>query len=312
MQPTKNGMRHLAIPPMESRKVSADDRRDEDRDLLTGRLERGVKAAIARCRDLGKIDRDAAQFDAGGEPLYQPANQHNDRRGNADGCVRRAEGDHHGTKRHERERHDQPLAAADAVDIGAEHDCADRAHQRAEPEHTICIEQGRGLVPGGEERFCDILRIETEQEEIELLEKIAAGCAQDSADARFDLRCFRTIRLRHNALSPPLQSAEPSALYGADARFDLRCFRSPQRHDAFSPRYNVAAKSLASRDSYPVLRGNLARLRSATNRKSRLDRLNFRICLAWTRAAIAGTPTVLANRLFPAARRGKIRRRSAV
>jgi hypothetical protein len=97
---------------------------------------------------------------------------------------------------------DQPLAPADAVDIGAEHDCADRAHQRAQPEHTIRIEQGRGLVTGGEERFCDILRIETEQEEIELLEKIAAGRAQDGADARFELRYCCRPRWRHDAFSP--------------------------------------------------------------------------------------------------------------
>ncbi len=111
--------------------------------------------------------------------------------GDADGCVSGAEGDHHGTERHERERHDQALAAADAVDIGAEYDRADRAHQRAEPEHAIGIEQGRGLVLGGEERLCDILRVKAEQEEIELLEEIAAGRAQDGADARLDLRRLR-------------------------------------------------------------------------------------------------------------------------
>src|ERR1700727_3264434 len=48
----------------------ADDRRDEDRDLLAGRLERGVKAAIARRCYLGKIYGHAAEFDATREPLY--------------------------------------------------------------------------------------------------------------------------------------------------------------------------------------------------------------------------------------------------
>ena len=78
----------------------ADDRRDKDRDLLTGRLERRVEAAIARRRNLGKINRDAAEFDAGGKPLYQPANQHNDRCGDADRCVSGAESNHHCSKRH--------------------------------------------------------------------------------------------------------------------------------------------------------------------------------------------------------------------
>ena len=85
-------------------------------------------------------------------------------------------------------RHDQALAAADPVDIGAEHDGADRAHQRAKPEHAEGIEQRGGLVLGREERLGDVRRIEAEQEEIELLEEIAAGGAQDGADARLDLR----------------------------------------------------------------------------------------------------------------------------
>ena len=244
-QPMKNGMRHLAIPPMVQEGVGghgfsqdkADDRRDKDRDLLAGRLERGVEAAVAGRRDLGKIDRDAAEFDAGGEPLHQPANQHDDRCGDADGCIGRAEGDHHGAKRHERERHDQALAAADAVDIGAEHDRADRAHQRAEPEHAKRIEQRRGLVLGGEERLGDILRIKAEQEEIELLEEIAAGRAQDGADARFDLRWFRSAWLRHERVSP----------------FSIRPVRK-----CFSPADIVRAWSAAM----------LPRRRGATNRKS--------------------------------------------
>ena len=107
----------------------ADDRGDEDRDLLAGGLERGVEAAVAGRGDLGEIDRDAAEFDAGGKALQQAADQHDDRGGDADRRIGRAERDHHGTDRHDRQRDDQALAAADAVDIGAEHDGADRAHQ---------------------------------------------------------------------------------------------------------------------------------------------------------------------------------------
>ena len=40
----------------------------------------------------------------------------------------------------------------------------------------------------GKERLGDGAGIKAEQEEIELLEEIAAGGAQDGADARFDLR----------------------------------------------------------------------------------------------------------------------------
>jgi hypothetical protein len=63
-----------------------------------------------------------------------------------------------------------------------------RAHQRAEPEYAEGVQQRRGFVLGRKERFRDGLRVKAEQEEIELLEKIAAGRAQNGADARLDLR----------------------------------------------------------------------------------------------------------------------------
>ncbi len=175
----------------------ADDGRDEDGDLLAGRLKRGVEATITGGRDFGKINRYAAEFDSGGEALYQSADQHNDRRRNADRRKGRAEGDHHGAKRHERKRNDQALPAADPVDIGAEHDGADRAHQRTKPEYAVGIEQGRGLVRGRKERLRDILCVEAEQKEIELLEEIAAGCSEDGANSRFEHNGRRTGRRRH-------------------------------------------------------------------------------------------------------------------
>ena len=121
------------------------------------------------------------------------------------------------------ERHDQTLAPADAVDIGAEHDGADRAHQRAEPEHAERIQQRRRFVLGRKERLRDGAGVKAEQEEIELFEEIAAGRAQDGADTRFDLRYFRTTCLRHDAVSPavlpPAQKAslaETVSLLGCD------------------------------------------------------------------------------------------------
>jgi len=64
---------------------------------------------------------------------------------------RSAERDHHGAGGHDGQRHDQALAPADPVDIGAKHDRADRAHQGAEPEHAERVEQRGGLVLGGED-----------------------------------------------------------------------------------------------------------------------------------------------------------------
>ncbi len=164
----------------------AEDRGHEDRDLLARRLERGVEAAIAGRGDLREIHRHAAELDAGREALQQPADQHDDRRRDADGRVARAERDDDRAEGHDAERDDQALAAADAVDIGTQHDGADRSHQGAEPEHAERVEQRGGLVGRGEERLADRGGIEAEQEEVELLEEIAAGCAQDCADSRLD------------------------------------------------------------------------------------------------------------------------------
>ena len=90
---------------------------------------------FSRRRDFGEIDRNAAELDAGRKSLQQPAGDDDDRRREADRRVARRQGDDDGADRHDRQRDDQPLAAADAVDIGAEIDRAERAHQRADPEH---------------------------------------------------------------------------------------------------------------------------------------------------------------------------------
>jgi hypothetical protein len=99
------------------------------------------------------------------------------------GAARRHRDDD-GADRHDRERHDQPLAAAETVDIGAEINRAERAHQRADPEHH---EGGGGveeLRAGMEERLADRRGVDAEQEEVVHLEKIAAGRAQHGADFR--------------------------------------------------------------------------------------------------------------------------------
>ena len=88
--PCRDGSRrhHLA-------QHEADDRSDENRDLLAGGLERGVEAPVAGRGNLGEIDRHAAKFDAGGKALQQPADQHDDRRGDADAGIGRADRDRH-------------------------------------------------------------------------------------------------------------------------------------------------------------------------------------------------------------------------
>jgi len=93
-----------------------------------------------------------------------------------------------GADRHDRQRDDQAQTAADPVDIGAQHDRADGAHQGAEPEYAEGVEQCGRLVFGRKERLGNVGCIKAEQEEVELFEEIAAGRAQNGADARFNLR----------------------------------------------------------------------------------------------------------------------------
>jgi hypothetical protein len=88
------------------------------------------------------------------------------------------------TKAHDRQRHDQSLAAADPVDVGAEHDGADRPHQGAEPERREGEQQSGDFIVGRKKGLRDIGRVEAEQEEIEHFQEIAPRRAQDGADRR--------------------------------------------------------------------------------------------------------------------------------
>ena len=205
-QPMRNGIRQHpgrdGFGRDQFAQGKADGRGHENRDLLACGLERGVEALVAGGRNLGKIDRNAAEFDAGGEALQQATDEDDDRRGNADRGIGRTERDGDGADRHDRQGHDQALAAADLVDIGAEHDGADRAHQGAEPEHAEGVEKGGGFIVRRKERGGDVAGIEAEQEEVELLEEIAAGRAENGANSRFDLSRWRTGRWRHYRFLP--------------------------------------------------------------------------------------------------------------
>ncbi len=216
----------------------ADDRRDEDRNLLARRLERRVEALVAGGRDLEQVDRYAAELDAGGEALQQTADQHQDRREDADGRIGGREGDGDGADRHDRQRHDQALAPADLVEIGAEHDRPDRPHQRADPERRERQHQLRRLVAGGEERLGDGPGVESEQEEIELFEEIAAGRTEDGADPRFHLWGFRHLM---NSLGHRFRSSNHIDIINQPrpeerAESSLRCARLEGRPQARSCR----------------------------------------------------------------------------
>ena len=182
----------------------ADERAHEHRRLLARRLERGDESPGRGRGDLGEIDGDAAELDARRKALQQPADDDDDRRGDADGRVGRRHGDDDGADRHDRQREDEALAATDPVDIGAEIDGAERAHQRADPEHDEGDGRVEEVVAGVEKRLTDRVRIEPEQEEIEHLQEIAAGRAQHGAKFRRRRRSIGIGDDNGHAASPDL------------------------------------------------------------------------------------------------------------
>ena len=160
----------------------ADQRAGEYRHLLAGRLERSREALVAWRRYFGEIDGDAAKLDAGRKSLQQPADHHDDRR------VTRRQGDDDRAARHDRQRHDEALAPANAVDIGAQKNRAERAHQGAEPEHDEGERSVGEYIARREKGLADRRRIKAEQEEIEHFEEIARGRAQHRAEFRLNGR----------------------------------------------------------------------------------------------------------------------------
>ena len=113
---------------------------EDDRDLLAGRLPADVEALVPRRRDLGQVDRDAAELDAGGEALQEPPGDDQHGREESDRLVARHDRDRERADRHQRQRQQEPAAPPDVVDVGAEDDRAERPHQepgaeRHEREH---------------------------------------------------------------------------------------------------------------------------------------------------------------------------------
>ncbi|MGY3424248.1 hypothetical protein ACVWZW_004723 [Bradyrhizobium sp. F1.13.4] len=144
-QPRKNGIRQPPGGNHFGRKCFAqkisDKSRDKDRNLLARGLKRCVKTAVARSGNLGEVDGNAANLNAGRKSLQQPSEQHDHGCGNADRRVAGTKGDDDGANGHDRKRDHQALPTANLVNIGSKHDRANRSHQGTQPEHTESVEQ---------------------------------------------------------------------------------------------------------------------------------------------------------------------------
>jgi len=68
------------------------------------------------------------------------------------------------------------------VDIGAEHDRAQRTHQESGAESHECQQERRKFIARRKKRFGDIRRIKTEQKKIEHFQKISARDPQHRRD----------------------------------------------------------------------------------------------------------------------------------
>jgi hypothetical protein len=146
--------------------------------IATCWLPADIKTLVTRRRHFGQINRNAAQLDTGGKTLQQPSAQHQEGRQIADRCVARHESDQYRAQRHQQQGHDQPLAAADTVDIGAQENCAQWTHQEAGAEGHESQHQRSELVAGWKEGLRYMGRIKTEQEEVEHFHEVAAGDTQ--------------------------------------------------------------------------------------------------------------------------------------
>lgn len=160
----------------------ADDGGRHDGHLLTPGLPRDVEALIARCGHLGEIDGDAAELDAGRKPLQEPPDQNQEGGEKTYGLVGGYERDQNRAKRHDAQCCNETLAASDPVDIGAEEDRAERSHQKACAERHEGQHQGRELIARGKEGLGYVAGVESEQEEVEHLEEVAARHPQDGGD----------------------------------------------------------------------------------------------------------------------------------
>ena len=213
----------------------AEQRREHDRDLLARRLPAHIEALVAGRRHLGEIDRHAAELDAGGEALQQSPEHDEQRREHADRGVAGHEGDEDGAAGHDRQRDDEALAPPDPVDIGAEHERADRAHGEAGGEAQEGRHQRGVRVVARKERVRDLPGVDAEQKEVVHLEEVAAGDAQDGlqlVESRSAHIGLPTRRLPAIAMLRPARRSAKSLC----ATASRACVRGSERHDFQSSR----------------------------------------------------------------------------
>ena len=105
------------------------------------------QAALARRRPFGEEDHRAGIFPAHGEPLQDPAEQHQHRGHDADLVIGGQQADGEGGDRHGHHGPEQRMGPADAIADIAEEDGTQGAHEEADGESPEGRHQGeRGIV----------------------------------------------------------------------------------------------------------------------------------------------------------------------
>ena len=154
-----------------------------------GLRPRGPEAALRVVAVLGGHQDGATPLATHREALHQAAGQQQERRGDADGGVRRQQADGEGRGAHEEERRDEHLLAPDLVTEVAEDDAAEGAGDEAERVGAEG-QQGRGggLALGEEQRAEDERRGGAVEEEVVPLD---GGADQRGEDDLDDAGAFR-------------------------------------------------------------------------------------------------------------------------
>jgi len=183
---------------------------EDHRHLLAARLPRGVEALAAGSGDLRQVHGDAAQLDAGGEALQQPAEKDQERRDDSEDGVAGDHGDGERTDGHQRQRQDEPFTAPVMVDVCAEDERAQGSHEKAGAESGERGHQRGEFALAGEELRGDGLGVVAVDHEVVHLEEVAAGDADDGADLGFAfLWAQHGFVSRHLSVSSWCQRATP-------------------------------------------------------------------------------------------------------
>ncbi|VVN29971.1 hypothetical protein PS631_04843 [Pseudomonas fluorescens] len=156
---------------------------NDDRHLLAAGLPAGVEALAPRRGHFRQVDRHPAQFGASREALQQPSEQDQGRCPQANAGVSGHQHDQQRTAGHDRQGHDQTFAPAHVIDVGTEHNGAQRAHEEACAEHRKGHHQGSEFTRRRKECGRNLSGVKAEQEEVELLEKITRGDAEHGCGA---------------------------------------------------------------------------------------------------------------------------------